>query len=53
MRNATFIVCILLALASSVLAESIGPSQILANPTAYDGKHLMVSGTVQNVADSN
>lgn len=49
MRNATFIVCILLALAPSVLAESIGPSQILANPTAYDGKHLMVSGTVQNV----
>jgi hypothetical protein len=49
MRNAIFIASILLALASSVSAEPISPSQILTNPTAYDGKHLVVAGTVQNV----
>ena len=49
MRSGIFIACILLIWTSSVLAEPTSPSQILANPTEYDGKHLTVSGTVQHV----
>jgi len=30
-------------------AESIKPSEILRDPAAFDGKHVMISRTVQNV----
>jgi hypothetical protein len=39
---------ILLILTSTAFAEAVRPSQVVGNATTYDGKHLMVSGIVQN-----
>jgi hypothetical protein len=34
---------------SITLAETPGPSQLITNSSAYDGKHLTVSGAIRNV----
>ncbi len=39
---------ILLIWTSTAFAEAVRPSQIVGNPTTYDGKHLTVLGSVQN-----
>jgi hypothetical protein len=39
----------LFVLTSAAFAETVQPSQILSNSSAYDSKHLTVSGTVRNV----
>ena len=42
--------CLCISVISSpTLATDTGPSQILANPTKFDGKHVTVSGTAQYV----
>jgi hypothetical protein len=50
MRNSVLVFGLVLFLwTSTAFAETMGPAQVLGNPTTYDGKHLTVSGTVQNV----
>jgi hypothetical protein len=50
MRGSVLVfVLILLAWTSTAFAKAVRPSQIVGNPTTYNGKHLTVSGTVQNV----
>jgi hypothetical protein len=40
---------ILLIWTLAAFAEAVPPSQIVGNPTTYDGKHLTVSGSVRHV----
>ena len=43
------IICTSSVLAATALATTIGPSEILENPSTYDGKHVTVSGVVEHL----